>query len=66
MRKSAAESLFSLPDMTSFLLVTPTAGTSEADLQERLNTLRGVNARPKNEVSQNDVECSHHAAIRAA
>ncbi len=55
-RKSAAESLFSLPGMTSFLLVTPTEGTSEADLQARLNTIRGVSARAKSEVARNDVD----------
>lgn len=55
-RKSAAESLFSLPGMTSFLLVTPTDGASAIDLQERLNGIAGVSARPKSEVAANDVD----------
>lgn len=55
-RKSAAESLFSLPGMTSFLLVTPAEGTTDADLQERLSLIPGVSVRPKSEVAQNDVD----------
>ena len=54
-RKSAAESLFSAPGMTSFLLVAPSAGTAEADLQARLTALPGASAIPKDEVAQNDV-----------
>jgi putative ABC transport system permease protein len=54
-RKSAAESLFSAPGMTSFLLVAPAAGTSEAALRERLGALQGVSAIAKDEVARNDV-----------
>ena len=53
-RKSAAESLFSAPGMTSFLLVAPSAGTSETVLRERLSALPGVSALAKDEVAQND------------
>ena len=54
-RKSAAESLFSAPGMTSFLLVAPSAGTAEVDLRARLATLPGASAIAKDEVAQNDV-----------
>lgn len=54
-RKSTAESLFSTPGMTSFLLVAPSDGTSEADLRARLGALPGVTALAKGEVAQNDV-----------
>lgn len=54
-RKSAAESLFSAPGMTSFLLVAPADGTTGADLRARLDVLPGVSAIAKDEVAQNDV-----------
>lgn len=54
-RKSAAESLFSAPGMTSFLLVAPSGGTSDEDMRARLAALPGVSALPKDEVAQNDV-----------
>ena len=54
-RKPAAESLFSAPGMTSFLLVAPTAGTLPADLRARLDRIAGVDAIAKTEVAQNDV-----------
>lgn len=54
-RKSAAEVLFSAPGMTSFVLVTPSAGTTDVDLRTRLGGLPGVSALPKEEIAQNDV-----------
>ena len=54
-RKSAAETLFSAPGMTSFLLVAPSPGTSDADLRTRLAALPGISAIANDEVAQNDV-----------
>ena len=55
-RKSAAESLFSAPGMTSFLLVEPSSGTTSAELRTRLAALPSVSALLKEEVAQNDVD----------
>lgn len=55
-RKSGAESLFGLPGMTGFLLVTPTGGASRPEVLARLEAIPGVDARPKSEVAQNDVD----------
>jgi putative ABC transport system permease protein len=55
-RKSAAESLFSAPGMTSFLLVESSGGTTDEELRTRLAALPGVSAFPKEVVAENDVE----------
>ena len=55
-RKSAAESLFSAPGLTSFLLVAPSRGTNEEELRARLAALGGVSALAKGQVAQNDIE----------
>lgn len=55
-RKSAAESLFSAPGMTSFLLVAPSGGTTDEELRARLAALPGVSALSKDEVAENDVD----------
>lgn len=55
-RKSAAESLFSAPGMTSFLLVAPSGGTSDEELRARIAALPGVSAFSKDVVAENDVD----------
>lgn len=55
-RKRAAESLFSAPGMTSFLLVESSGGTTDEELRTRLAALPGVSAFPKEVVAENDVE----------
>jgi putative ABC transport system permease protein len=55
-RKTAAENLLRAPGATSFLLVTPGAGTTPEALRQRLDDLPGVNALTKDEMAANDIK----------
>ncbi len=55
-RRTAAEALWRVPDVTSFLLVTPSERFGEAELRERLNELSGIEATPKREMIANDLK----------
>lgn len=55
-RKSVVEALALAPGSASFVLVTPAAGTTSADLVEDLRSLPGTNVLLKSEVMANDQE----------
>lgn len=53
-RKRAAEALWRVSDVTSFLLVTSSDRFDDNRLRERLNDLSGIEAIPKLEMIVND------------
>jgi len=55
-RKSAAETLWRVPDVTSFLLVSPAERFSDSELRERLNDLSGIEVTTKTQVIVNDLQ----------
>ena len=55
-RQSAAETLFSAPGRTSFLLVQVTNGANDADVLARLPRVAGTSAFAKDVVAANDVD----------
>ena len=56
MRKTAAESLWSAPGATSFLLVAPFDRIGAEELRARLSSLSGIEVSSKREVIANDLQ----------